>query len=66
MVVSDTQREIAKISEDRIQAYQQVEILRQEEYDCLKAMQISSISNYEAQLADLKAVGNKTALNEIL
>ena len=53
----DTQREIAKMSEDRRQVYQQLEILR-EEYDCLKAIQSSCVTDYQAQLADLKQVSH--------
>ena len=51
----DTQREIAKMSEDRRQVYQQLEVLR-EEYDCLKAIQNSCVTDYQAQMADLKQV----------
>lgn len=51
----DAQREIAKMSEDRRGVFQQLERSR-EEYDYLKAIQSSSVTDYQTQLADLKQV----------
>ena len=51
----DAQREIAKMSEDRREVFQQLGRSR-EEYDYLKAIQSSSVTDYQAQLADLKQV----------
>lgn len=51
----DTQREIAKMSEDRREVYQQLERSR-EEFDYMKAIQSSCVTDYQAQLADLKQV----------
>lgn len=51
----DTQREIVKMSEDRREVFQQWERSR-ESYEYLKAIQSSSVTDYQAQLADLKQV----------
>ena len=51
----DTQREIAKMSEDGREVYQQLERSR-EEFDYMKAIQSSCVTDYQAQLADLKQV----------
>ena len=51
----DTQREIARMSEDRRDLYQQIHRSK-EEYDYLKTIQNSSVMDYQAQLADLKQV----------
>lgn len=56
-IKQDTQREIAKMNEDRRVIYQQLERTR-EEYDCLKAIQNSCVTDYQAQLADMKQVGD--------
>lgn len=45
------------MSEDRRQVYLQLETLR-EEYDCLKAIQSSCVTDYQAQLADMRQVSN--------
>lgn len=51
----DTQRELVKMSEDRRDVYQQLDRTK-EEYDCLKAIQDTFVTDYQAQIADLKQV----------
>ena len=54
-IKQDTQREIAKMSEDRRDMCQQLERGR-EEFAYMKAIQNSCVTDYQAQLADQKQV----------
>ena len=45
----DTQKEIARLVQERANLYQQIESVR-EEYECLKVVQATGINDYQAQL----------------
>ena len=45
----DTQKEIARLVQERVDLYHQIETTR-EEYDCLKVVQATGITDYQAQL----------------
>ena len=45
----DTQKEIARLVQERVQLYHQIETVR-EEYECLKVVQATGITDYQAQL----------------
>lgn len=51
----DSQREIARMSEDRREIHQLLQVAR-EEYDCLKVVQAEDMTKYQAEIADLRQV----------
>ena len=51
----DTQKEIARLMQERANLYQQIETTR-EEYECLKVVQATGITDYQAQLSHASKV----------
>jgi hypothetical protein len=45
----DTQKEIARLVQERANLYHQIETVR-EEYECLKVVQATGITDYQVQL----------------
>ena len=45
----DTQKEIVRLVQERANLYHQIETVR-EEYECLKVVQATGITDYQAQL----------------
>lgn len=54
-IKQDTQKEIAKMNEERRLVFQQLESTR-EEYNCLKTVQSTDVAAYQAELVSLKQV----------
>lgn len=57
----DTQKEIARLVQERANLYQQIESVR-EEYECLKAVQATGITDYKAQLSHASNVSEESCV----